>query len=136
MAAGAVLLFNAGAAIVTAGLLAFAVESCPGTCIAKIGLVLAWGGVGIVSGIYLFRRRSWALWGGCLFFLFQSISVQTPDFFYNLNVGLSLYISVESNGSAISFNLLACVAIALLISEYLLRNRTNDGLSSEPESSR
>lgn len=135
IAAGVVLLFNAGAAILTAGLIAHAAASCTGTCLAKVGFIVAWGGVGIVSGIYLFRRHNWALWGGCLFFLFQSISVQTSDFFYNLNVGLSLYIALNIDNFTISLNLLAWVAIALLISEYVLRNDTNEGLKTEPESS-
>lgn len=70
-----------------------------------------------------------------MFFLFQSISVQTSDFFYNLNVGLSLYIALNIDNFTISLNLLAWVAIALLISEYVLRNDTNEGLKTEPESS-
>lgn len=96
--------------------------SCGNSCTELIALNFVWGSLGIASSILLFKRYLLGLWGACLFFLFHTVGISTAEFIYRPRSGLSLFVSVGNDMSAISFNVLAIAAIVVLIAVFV-RNR-------------
>lgn len=112
------MLFNAGAAVLTGGGLGWLAQSCAAACLGHLMFFIAWGVFGIASGVFLLRRSMWALWGGAVFFLIQALALRTNGFAFNLDVGVTFFLSFSSGGWVVSFNLVAWIAMAILLSEY------------------
>ena len=130
MAVAVLLAVNGGFALFGAATVLFGSVACDPSCARQIAFALAWGTLGLASSVFLFKRYLVGLWGGCTFLLFQTAGVATSEFIYNPNIGLALFFSISQETSAISFNVLAIAAIAVLISVFVREHQAQEGLNS------
>lgn len=114
----ALLLINALIAFFT-GIWQVLQSGCDERCVSFSLFLVAWGVVGLLSGVLILKKYLVAIWGGCLFFLLQALGISASGFSYNLNIGLNLFISVGGERSLIFFNLLALAAIIIMISTFV-----------------
>ena len=117
-AVNALLVINAVTGIGT-GIWYLMSDACMEGCVYFAYFLFGWGMFGLVNGIFLYKRYQWAIWGGSLFFLLQSIGIITNQFYYYMNVGLRFILKVGEEGSIVGFNLLAIAAIIILIGSYV-----------------
>ena len=116
--ANALLAFNAITAIGT-GIWYLITDSCTDGCLYLGYFLCGWGLLGLVSAIFLFKKFQWAIWTGSLFFLLQTLSIISKEFYYFLDVGLRFNITISGKNSAVSFNVLAITVIIILIGSFV-----------------
>lgn len=79
------------------------------------GLMLAITCVGIVSGIFIWQRRLWALRLAILYFVVQVLGIRTATYFVYLYSGFQLFVSFNFGRFAIALNLFAFTMAILTI---------------------
>ena len=121
--ANALLAFNAITGIGT-GIWYVMTDACTDGCLYLGYFLCGWGLLGLVSAIFLFKKYQWAIWAGSLFFLLQTLSIISKEFYYYLDVGLRFNITISSEDFAVAFNILAITAIIILIGSFIREAQT------------
>ena len=103
-------------------------NDCNESCLTFSTFLIIWGSVGIVSGVFIFKKYIFALWGGSLFFLLQALGISTSEFSFHLNYGLNLFVSVGSQQLIIFINILAIIAVIILISAFVSEYQKYDNI--------
>ncbi len=91
---------------------------CTGSCIGWNVFFVGWGVSGLAVGLFLILRNIWAIWLACVLFALVALSIRIGPFVFEPRFGLSFFLGMDTEHSGFSLNILAVIAITLLISAY------------------
>ena len=81
--------------------------------------------LGVVAGIALFLRARWALIAAMIYYLLQTIAIESEWAYFKFHSAVYFWLKIGPEGSAVSINFVGVVMLILCLMERKTRRTTD-----------